>query len=624
MFSVIDVHEAADEKLYVEDVHSSFTYNGTGSAQSVVNGHDLAGKGGLVVLKGRSGATDWAWYDTARGATKDLVSNSTAAETTQAQGLTSFNSDGFSLGTLAKLNTSAATYVGWTFRKAPKFFDIVNYTGNGVAGRQIAHNLGIAPGMIVVKQIDGTGAWRVLHRSISSANTLTLNATDASVPASAVWNSTDPTDSVFTVGNSSAVNASGGTYVAYLFAHDTSADGIIQCGIWDGNSDLTLGWEPQFVLVKASAGVQDWRIFDTSRGFDLSASDKSLSPNISSAETSGSYVSPTATGLTSVLGAQNYVYLAIRKGLMRPPTDASKVFDIVARTGTGAAATITTPGIKTGPDLIISKQRSASRAHMWSDRLRGTASQLTSDSTAAETTVSTGVTSFNMDGVSVGSLNTVNVSAGTYINYMIKEAAGFFQRVAYTGTGVARTVPHNLGAVPELMIVKSRSAAQNWPVYSKAVGATQVASLNLTNAFAASASYWNDTDATDSVFTVGDHVSLNGSGANLIAYLFASCPGVSKIDTYTGTGTDQNVPCGFTAGARFVMIKRIDSIGSWYYFDTTRGIVSGGLEPYLLFNTTGAEVNANYLEPFAGGFGVRSSNVDINALDGKYLFLAIA
>ena len=137
---------------YIEDVFSTYLYTGNGSTQTITNGIDLSGKGGLVWMKGRSGATDHALYDTARGATKDLVSNSTAAETTQATGLTAFSGTGFSIGALAKLNTSSATYASWTFRKQAKFFDVVTWTGDGSFPRVISHALGAVPGCIIVKK----------------------------------------------------------------------------------------------------------------------------------------------------------------------------------------------------------------------------------------------------------------------------------------------------------------------------------------------------------------------------------------------------------------------------------------------------------------------------------------
>jgi hypothetical protein len=107
---------AAALPAYIEDVFSTYLYTGNGSTQTITNDIDLSGKGGLVWIKGRSGATDHALYDTARGATFDIASNTTAAQTTQSTGLTSFGSTGFSIGALAKINTNAATYVSWAFR----------------------------------------------------------------------------------------------------------------------------------------------------------------------------------------------------------------------------------------------------------------------------------------------------------------------------------------------------------------------------------------------------------------------------------------------------------------------------------------------------------------------------
>ena len=205
--------QAATAVTYIEDVFSTYLYTGTGASQTITNGIDLSGKGGLTWIKGRSGATDHALYDTARGATFDLVSNSTAAQTTQATGLTAFGSTGFSIGALAKLNTSAATYASWTFRKQPKFFDVVTWTGTG-ANRTIAHALGSVPGTIIVKRTDTTADWAVYHRSLANTQYLVLNTTAATATGATYWNSTTPTSSVFSVGTNASVNASGGTYVA--------------------------------------------------------------------------------------------------------------------------------------------------------------------------------------------------------------------------------------------------------------------------------------------------------------------------------------------------------------------------------------------------------------------------
>ncbi len=118
---------------------------------------------------------------------------------------------------------------------------------------------------------------------------------------------------------------------------------------------------------------------------------------------------------------------------------------------------------------------------------------------------------------------------------------------------------------------------------------------------------------------------MNSSGENYVVYLFATLAGISKVGTYSGTGSNINVDCGFTAGARFVMIKRTDSTGDWYYWQTALGINSGS-DPYLRMNSTGAKVTSyDYIDPLNAGFTITSSaSADLNASGGTYLFLAIA
>jgi hypothetical protein len=143
-----------------------------------------------------------------------------------------------------------------------------------------------------------------------------------------------------------------------------------------------------------------------------------------------------------------------------------------------------------------------------------------------------------------------------------------------------------------------------------------------TSAANAGAGAW----AVSSTTFLADYFGLlNASGDTYIAYLFATCPGVSKVGSYTGTGTTLSVDCGFTNGARFVLVKRTDSTGDWYVWDTARGIVSGN-DPYLLLNSTAAEVTStDYIDPLSSGFQISSTAPDaINANGGSFIFLAIA
>jgi len=210
---------------------------------------------------------------------------------------------------------------------------------------------------------------------------------------------------------------------------------------------------------------------------------------------------------------------------------------------------------------------------------------------------------------------------------MFRRAPGFFDVVAYTGTNSARTVAHNLGAVPELIIVKNRDRSlTSWYIYSAAIGNTQKLVLNSSGAATTEPEAWNNTSPTNTVFTVGSAIDTNRNTDIYIAYLFASRPGVSKVGSYTGTGTTLNIDCGFTNGARFVLIKRTDGGGGgWYTWDTTRGIVAGN-DPYLFLNFSQNEVTStDYIDPLASGFQISSSaSSEINGNGGSFIFLAIA
>ena len=245
---------------YVEDVFSTYVYTGdqSNSSRDIVNGVDLDSHGGMVWIKIRSRDKPHYLFDNERGLGKYLNCNEAGAESAYSNGnLTAFNSDGFTIGDSHTINETGEDVASWTFRKAPSFFDVVTYSGDGVQGREIPHSLGVEPGMIIVKGLSGDH-WYVYHRSTGATNYLALNLTNAASPWSVPWNDTEPTGSVFTVGgtSSSAVNGDGLEYVAYLFAHDDSDESMIKCGSYTGNetadgNEVDLGFEPQFVLIKA-------------------------------------------------------------------------------------------------------------------------------------------------------------------------------------------------------------------------------------------------------------------------------------------------------------------------------------------------------------------------------------
>jgi hypothetical protein len=360
--------------VYIEDVFSTYLYTGNGSTQTITNGIDLSGKGGMLWTKQRNSTGNNSVFDSVRGIDKKLITNATLGQTTDAY-YSSWNSNGFTLNTSsAEVNGSGSTYVSWTFREQPKFFDVVTYTGNG-SNRTISHNLGSVPGCIIVKRTNTTGNWQVYHRGLTSAaNVIQLNDTAAQVSAPTVWNSTDPTSTVFSVGTGSNVNANGSTYVAYLFAHNaggfglSGTDNVISCGSYTGNGSatgptITLNYEPQWLLIKkSSAGSENWMLVDNMRGFVVGGNDARLFANTDSAEASATRVSPTSTGfqINSTddqvnTNGDTYIYIAIRRGPMKVPTSATTVFKPITYVGNGSTNSITGMGFP--PDLLFGTPR---------------------------------------------------------------------------------------------------------------------------------------------------------------------------------------------------------------------------------------------------------------------------
>jgi len=617
---------------YIEDVFSTYLYTGTGASQTVTNGIDLSTKGGLVWTKCRSNETNNALFDTARGTTKYLSSNLTNAQATEANGITAFGTTGYTFGNNYDLNESTFTYASWTFREQPKFFDIVTYTGNGTVGRTVSHNLGSTPGCIIVKCTSaGSTAWVVYHRSVGATAFLRLNTTGASTTSNAPWNDTNPTSTQFTVdgvGGDGGTNASGATYVAYLFAHDaggfglTGTDNVISCGSFtaSGGLNVNLGWEPQFILFKRTDSTigGDWHLYDNMRGFGADGVDHALLyANLTNAESLASRrLIVTATGFqvtTNLFSGSPYIYIAIRRGPMKVPETGTSVFAPVAQTL--ATGSVVTTGFVT--DMGISRPLSSSTGGIVESRLTA-ARFMQSSSNSAE---SAGSSSWGyMNGYGPTPWTGSGLSS---IAWAFRRAPSFMDVCCYTGTGSARTVAHNLAAVPELMIVKNRTTSgYDWDVYYG--DTSRLLLLNTNSARINFTGYWV-TAPTASVFSVNVWDSVNASGSTYVAYLFTTCPGVSKVGSYTGNGSSQTINCGFTGGARFVLIKRTDSTGDWYVWDSARGIVAGN-DPHLSLNTTAAEVTTDdSVDTDSTGFVVNQvAATNINVSSATYVFLAVA
>lgn len=636
--------QAGGAAEYVEDVFSTYLYTGTGTTQTITNNIDLAGEGGMVWTKTRGGTENHWVYSTAQGTGgTGLITNTTDSSSAYSNynNMSSFNADGFTLGTASagnQSNPNGTTAVSWTFRKAPKFFDVVTYTGNGTAGRTISHNLGSVPGMMIVKCTSTSGNWSVYHRSTGATDRLILNLTNATGANNTIWNDTTPTSTVFTVGDNAGVNSSGATYVAYLFAHNAGGfgtagtDNIISCGSFttdgSGIATVTLGYEPQFVLWKQTDGADNWYLNDIMRGMSVGSSDRNLSPNTSGAESAGGYeTDPTATGFIANPGiaSKNYIYMAIRRP-MKTPTSGTEVFKPVARAGTDSSVTIDA-GFTVDMNIATSRDKAIQSNTPVVDRLRGGSIGhpylRTNTSNPDNTGTASGMYEFTQNGVYT--YNTIfNSSSETYVHWMFKRAPEFFDIVCYKGTGSTRTLTHNLTIPPELIIVKNRTNSSDWFVYHNAYGANYRGILNSTSNWSTNSTIWNNTEPTSTVFTVGASTDVNTSGDDYVAYLFSTLAGISKVGSYTGNGSSQTINCGFTAGARFVLIKSGNNNTDWCVFDTARGIVSGN-DPFMRINTTVAEITGqDAVDPTNSGFIVNETTELLNTDTKTYLYLAIA
>jgi hypothetical protein len=291
---------------FVENLFSCFAYTGNGGSQTITNGIDLSNEGGLVWLKCRNAGEDHMFFDTARGATNYLQIGNSQQYSGFSQ---AFTSSGFSFNTDdAHINDSSNTYMSWTFRKQPKFFDVVTYTGTGSA-LTVDHNLGSVPGMIWIKRSDGTADWRIFHRSVGATKGLRLNGNDVPATSSNYFNDTAPTSTQFTVGTD--LSTSGGTFVAYLFAHNDGDGGfgstgdqdIIKCGVYDGDgsssNSISLGFEPQFLIIKNITETWSWLLLDNIRGITHYGTDDEkylVLENNSAEAASGNFLALSADG----------------------------------------------------------------------------------------------------------------------------------------------------------------------------------------------------------------------------------------------------------------------------------------------------------------------------------------
>jgi len=268
------------------DYFNTKLYTGNGSTQSITG---VGFKPDWVWIKERNNANSHRLFDGVRGVHKKLFSNSTSAEVTDVNSLTSFTADGFDSGSDSGMNGNTNSYVSWNWlasnttasntdgsitstvsANTTSGFSIVKWTGTGSNPSTVGHGLGAVPKFIITKRISGdTASWHTYHASIGNAYDIYLNGTNPQASDTS-WNSTTPTSSVFTV-NGANVNVSGAPYIAYVFADVT---GFSKFGSYIANNDdgngpfIYTGFKPAFVMIKGSTSTstyKSWCMFDTTR-----------------------------------------------------------------------------------------------------------------------------------------------------------------------------------------------------------------------------------------------------------------------------------------------------------------------------------------------------------------------
>ena len=303
-------------------------------------------------------------------------------------------------------------------------------------------------------------------------------------------------------------------------------------------------------------------------------------------------------------------------------------------------------GVGHQPDLVWLKRRTSATDHTLYDVIRGVTKGLRSESSDAEAT-STGLTSFDSDGFTVGSAGTQNggdmaswnwkagttgsgtssgSGTGKAYSYSVSTTSGF-SIVKYTGNGTAgHTIPHHLGAVPKMLITKNLGRGEHWRVYHSSLGNANKLSLNNITA-SASATEWNSTTPTSSVFSIGTGEQINYNNDNYIAYCFADVQGFSKFGSYTGNG-NADAPFIYTGfKPNFIMLKNTSTAQDWQMY-------TWDMQPFNEFcttsagrlkaNTTDAQSTKSAFDMLSNGFKMRTNAADINGSGNEIIYMAFA
>ncbi len=554
---------AAGSKTYVDDVFSTYVYEGTGSSLSINNGINASGKGALTWIKKRNAAESHNLFDTERGAGKYLSTDVDDDEGTDNNKLSAFNDNGFTVVSDAGVNgapqgSSVAEYVSWTFRKAKGFFDIVTYTGNGGSSQTVSHSLGCIPGMMMVKNTSSSGNWNVYHRGANKGVTPAayrgrLNMDFGFNSVHSIFDSVAPTATTFELGTDDSTNASGDTYVAYLFAGgESTADKAVD---FDGSGDYlsipdSTAWD-----IGTNYTAECFFNIDalTGAGFDAIFGQWPGNNNAS-----------TNTWTLEYVGTDLRFYY----------NDAST---------TVQHKSLGTVSLTEWHHFAFSKDGSTTRLFVDGDLKHSFTISLNA-----------GNGSFNIGG---------NVSGGGYIN-------GKVSNVRVTKDQALYKTNFNVPSDP-LTTTSQGAIATNVKLLC-CNGSTTTASTVTPGTITA-----NGDPAVTTNNSLFDDTSANVFGDT-------EDQDVIKCGSYIGNGTDPGPEIFLGWEPSWIMLKRADSNGDWGIFDTMRGIPTGGSDKYLRPNLNNDAATAGQtIELTATGFKLRYGQTISNLNNAEMIYVAI-
>ena len=652
-------------------------YDGTGSAQSITG---LGFKPDLVWIKERAGSAWHSWFDSTRGVGNRISSNSSNAQNLDIQRLSSFDADGFSLGTDGDVNGSGKTFVAWCWKanagttssntdgtvtstiqvNTKAGFSIITYVGTGVINQSLGHGLSSAPEFYITKNLDtgGTG-WFTKQTVIGGLFTeMSLNSSAAGY---SVTNTNPPTSSLIYQFDNINLGASGQNYIVYAFH---SVAGFSKIGTYTGTGStsnrpvINTGFEPAFVMIKNTSASGDWMIMDNKRD-PINPRSKYMRANTDGNEgnysefglyflSNGFQVGPTTNNNWNTSG-NTYLYMAFGADTSAAPT-LTDSFNVLRYSGDGGTKSITGSGFL--PNLSWIKSRTTAYSNAVIDSVRARNNTLITNSSDADNAGSSfdkDLISFDTDGFTVGPVQQAyaNPAGNQMVSWLWKAnpfatiladgtntsniinsvnvAAGYSITTFTGGSTASGTVPHGLGAAPEVVWVKARSFSDSWFVYHKDLGNGSNAEeyalrLNTTAAEQSLTGFWNNTAPSATNVTLGNGILV---AATYVMYAFKSITGFSHFGTYTGNGTTLSVTgLGFSPDC--VIIKGATLTEVWSIFDSSRG-------PNRRLTPSGTDVEylnsgGGYLQSFDGdGFTTQAGAAgaaNVNQAGIEYIYMA--